>query len=124
MLIGGFIIWYKYSTLKSNRIIYSPNFNKSRINYDVFSDRAIKEKKRKTYLDNNGYLRFKDSNILVHRYVAGKNLGRKLRFYEVVHHQDGDKLNNQPYNLYVCTQIEHESIHMNNLKQYGNWYGN
>lgn len=125
LLIGGFIIWYKYPALKSNKInLYSPNFTKSKINYDIFFDRVIKDNKRKTYLDNNGYWRFKDSDMLVHRYVAKKSLGRNLKFNEVVHHQDGDKWNNRPYNLYVCTQTEHENIHMNNLKQCGNWYGN
>ena len=86
--------------------------------------KLIGDYQRKTYLDANGYWRFKDSNILVHRYVARKYLGRRLKFGEVVHHQDGNKWNNRPYNLHVCTQAEHEGIHMHNLKTYGNWYGN
>ncbi len=34
---------------------------------------------RKTYLDKRGYKRFKDSNTSVHRWVAEKKLGRKLK---------------------------------------------
>ena len=48
----------------------------------------------KTYKDNNGYLRFNDTNKLVHRWIVEKNIGRKLKPYEVVHHRDGNKLNN------------------------------
>ncbi|MDD3003271.1 MAG: HNH endonuclease signature motif containing protein [Patescibacteria group bacterium] len=80
-------------------------------------------KETKTYLDPKGYLRFKDSNILVHRYVASKHLGRRLRFDEVVHHRDGNKRNNRPDNLYVCTQTEHQAIHFYNLRVHGDWYG-
>lgn len=80
-------------------------------------------KETKIYLDPKGYLRFKDSDILVHRYVASKHLGRRLRFDEVVHHRDGNKRNNRPDNLYVCTQTEHQAIHFYNLRVHGDWYG-
>ena len=67
---------------------------------------------KKTYKDNNGYLRFNDSNKLVHRWIAEKNIGRKLKPDEVVHHRDGNKLNNSPNNLQVfSTQDEHHSLH-------------
>ena len=67
---------------------------------------------KKTYIDNNGYLRFNDSNKLVHRWIAEKNIGRKLYPDEVVHHQDGNKLNNSPNNLQVfSSQDEHHSLH-------------
>jgi hypothetical protein len=53
---------------------------------------------KKTYIDNNGYLRFKDSNKLVHRWITEKNIGRPLHPDEIVHHRDGNKLNNSPNN--------------------------
>ncbi|WP_243259146.1 HNH endonuclease signature motif containing protein [Clostridium sp. 'deep sea'] len=47
-----------------------------------------------------------------HRVVAEKKLGRKLRKGEVVHHIDGDKLNNSPDNLMVfSSQEEHAAWH-------------
>lgn len=52
----------------------------------------------KSYRDANGYLRFIDSNKLVHRYLAEKRLGRKLYPWEVVHHIDGNKCNNDADN--------------------------
>jgi hypothetical protein len=67
---------------------------------------------KKTYIDNNGYLRFNSSDKLVHRWVAEKNIGRRLRPDEVVHHKDGNKLNNSPNNLQVfSSQEEHHSLH-------------
>lgn len=66
----------------------------------------------KTHIDNNGYLRFNDTNKLVHRWVAEKSIGRKLKPNEVVHHKDGNKLNNSPDNLHVfSSQNEHQSFH-------------
>jgi hypothetical protein len=71
----------------------------------------------RTYIDENGYRRFSDSDDLVHRWVASKKLGRKLGRREVVHHIDHDKLSNSPENLYVCrNQREHERIHENDAR--------
>lgn len=43
-----------------------------------------------------------------HRAIAEAMLGRPLRPGEVVHHRDGDKLNNDPLNLEVLpSQAEH-----------------
>ncbi len=80
-------------------------------------------KERKTYIDSDGYLRFKKGDLLVHRWVATKKIGRRLRKGEVVHHCDGDKLNNRPENLKVFkNQHEHNIHHYNNLKKTGRWY--
>lgn len=53
-----------------------------------------------------------------HTLVAQKILGRKLRSYglgdprnEVVHHIDGDKINNMPSNLLICTHEYHVALH-------------
>lgn len=48
-----------------------------------------------------------------HRAVAEKKLGRKLLVGEVVHHIDGNKLNNLPDNLIVFpSQEEHAAWHL------------
>jgi hypothetical protein len=46
-----------------------------------------------------------------HRVVAEQKLGRKLITGEIVHHIDGDKLNNDPSNLEVLTAAEHMRRH-------------
>ncbi|MHA1588599.1 MAG: HNH endonuclease [Candidatus Thorarchaeota archaeon] len=63
--------------------------------------------------DSNGYLRFIDSGKLVHRWVAAKKLGRRLRPGEVVHHSNRIKLDNRMNNLRVfSSQKEHRAHHI------------
>ena len=71
--------------------------------------RGSSSRGRKTYVTQKGYSRFKDSDIYVHRWVEEKKLGRKLEPGEVVHHKDGNPLNNSPGNLKV---YPNQGIHM------------
>lgn len=48
----------------------------------------------------------------LHRLIAEQKIGRKLKPNEVVHHIDGDKLNNDPDNLCVMTRGEHARLHL------------
>lgn len=101
-----------------------PSTNTDRTTNNSFhnSGPAIK-KIRKTYINNSGYACFLDSHKLVHRWVMKKTLGRRLEYGEVVHHIDGDKLNNKINNLKLfSSQIEHDKYHREHLKNYGNWY--
>jgi HNH endonuclease. len=47
----------------------------------------------------------------MHRVAMEKKLGRKLEKGEIVHHIDGNKLNNEASNLLVTTQSEHCKLH-------------
>lgn len=83
--------------------------------------------KNKTYIDERGYLRFKDTNRLVHRWVMEKYLGIKLRQHQIVHHINGNKLDNRPENLRVILEPSswelHNNIHNKQKRETGNWYG-
>jgi hypothetical protein len=46
-----------------------------------------------------------------HRKVMEEIVGRPLTFNEVVHHKDGNHLNNDPSNLEVMTRSEHTRHH-------------
>lgn len=72
------------------------------------------------YIDTKGYARFSDSHKFVHRWMAEKKLGRKLKPCEVVHHINRDKLDNHPDNLYVCrNQWHHDLIHLIDAQKFG-----
>ncbi len=56
-----------------------------------------------TFISKNGYRRFSDSGRLVHRWVAEKKIGRKLRDGEEVHHKNRNRGDNRSGNLRVFT---------------------
>lgn len=64
-------------------------------------------------LSGGGYYEIKGNSedYFIHRLVAEFKLGRLLTSADVVHHIDGDKLNNHPDNLEVLTRSEHMKIH-------------
>ena len=74
------------------------------------------------YKDKKGYKRFSNSDKLVHRHVAEKKIGRKLRNGEVVHHINRDKTDNRRSNLWVFkNQKSHHSVHKSDKKRFGFW---
>jgi hypothetical protein len=56
--------------------------------------------------DGRGHFYYRE-----HVLVAEGILGRQLREDEIVHHIDGDKLNNDPGNLMVLRRADHSRAH-------------
>ena len=76
----------------------------------------------RTFVDKRGYLRFRDSHRFVHRWMIEKHLGRKLAQGEVVHHLNGNKLDNDISNLMVfLSQHEHHRWHFEQKIESGVW---
>jgi hypothetical protein len=60
----------------------------------------------------NGYRKFSNSGISVHRWVAAKKVGGTLWKGAVVHHKNRNKLDNRPSNLWVfSSQKKHWKVH-------------
>ena len=53
----------------------------------------------------------KDGYIAEHRFIMEQHLGRHLNKDEIVHHIDGDVLNNYIENLEIMTNGEHTKLH-------------
>lgn len=82
-----------------------PEFN-ARISRESAAKRGDKQRgtgEGRTYRKLNGRHE--------HRVIAEQKIGRPLAVGEVVHHIDGDHLNNHPDNLEVMTQAEHMRRH-------------
>ena len=78
------------------------------------------KKKHKNYRTKEGYEQHynpkspdarENGYAPVHRDVARKKIKRDIKSYEVVHHKDGNKLNNRKSNLEVITKSEHFKKH-------------
>ena len=70
----------------------------------------------KIYMENGYAVRYidgynKKGNVKEHRYIMEQYLGRKLNNNEIVHHKDGNKLNNNIDNLEVMLRGEHSRMH-------------
>jgi len=57
------------------------------------------------------FIQVKGRKVAEHRHVMELKLGRKLTSAEIVHHGDGNPLNNDPSNLVVLSRAEHQRLH-------------
>lgn len=62
---------------------------------------------RQYYMCRNG----EGKEILYHRYIMEKHIGRKLLITEIVHHIDENTLNNSLDNLVIMSRKEHIILH-------------
>lgn len=91
---------------------------------DNLIEKNIKNKKGYT-ITNKGYI-YKEDSAEIHRYklehrkVIEQSLGRKLNKNEVVHHIDGNPVNNDIENLFLTNGKDHRKAHnsLNSLAKF------
>jgi hypothetical protein len=76
--------------------------NKLRTKPEIFSTKGYQ------YLRDN---KEKHGYILSHRKVMARSIGRPLRDSEIVHHIDGNRLNNDLSNLWLTDHSAHKRAH-------------
>lgn len=77
---------------------------------------SIKTKYGTASISGNGYYIIKSNeygfkDCYLHRLIMADKIGCGIPSNYVVHHVDGDKLNNDPANLELLTREEHMSLH-------------
>lgn len=109
---------------KKNKII-SVDFYQAYLNQNADLNKlfvVFKVQKNITYIDIKGYRRFSNSHKLVSRWLMEKKIGRRLKKDEVVHHINGNKLDNNISNLFIFkNQADHHRFHINTLQKTGSW---
>jgi len=89
----------------------NPMYGKRAWNYKGFTITTDKRKQRYKLIYVNR------KQIKEHRYIMEQYLGRKLKKEEVVHHINGDSLDNRIENLKVMTVGEHSKLHFRQIRQ-------
>lgn len=71
------------------------------------------------YICSEGYLvdcKDRDNKKLIHRLIYEQTHNCVLTSADIIHHKDGNKLNNSPDNLVKLTRAEHMNLHRKDLK--------
>jgi len=112
---------HKYGSLKDRKVYWTAEA-KEKMRQTILEQYrngrvsvGWKKYKTKERISGRGYIFI--GHKRKHQELMEKKLGRRLKKGEVVHHIDGDKLNNNLDNLVVMSRSEHMKLHTNLRKE-------
>jgi len=121
---------YKHQPLSEETKIKMSEAHKGIIPKNVGKREKSPSWKGGKYIKNDGYVYVYNTNhpnhnsngyIREHRLIAEKYLNRLLEKWEIIHHINGIKNDNQPENLYLFNNInEHKKYHHNSYQLISN----
>jgi superfamily II DNA helicase RecQ len=79
----------------------------AKIRYKIFKPKPITGK----YINFRGYIALSSTNEPEHRFIARQILGCDLEHNEIVHHINGNKVDNDIRNLCLMDREKHEHFH-------------
>lgn len=101
---------YKHTAMSLKAFARSENETYDMIINRLLGDRKISKDYIFLYRPNHPNA-YPSGYIAEHRYIMSKHLKRPLKPGEMVHHQDGNKKNNNIKNLLITSHEEHIIIH-------------
>ena len=102
----------------SKKCFYIYRIRPRGLNYKIVKINKGWFKYKGGWIDSKGYKQTtrNSKNIRFHRLIMENKLGRKLKNNEVVHHINGNKLDNRIKNLRVMLKKKHDELHHKKLQ--------